>query len=255
MVAPPGKVILELDHATLEVRVIGHVANDRTYIDIYKKDGDPHLETGLRYAKKPIDQLTKQEIKTLRQKAKPVVFGMAYQISSSGLRAYARTFGVEMSKQEADNIHAQYFRDHPDIAAWHNKTERDIRKYKGVRTIFGRFRHLPGIKAKDQSEQAKAVRVGINVQIQNPASDLTLLGGLNIIKDSEYVQSSAIQGTIFLHDALFFEIDEEMLEHYVTLCKNHMETVDIKSMFGFDLKVPLKVDAEYGYDLANTNEL
>jgi DNA polymerase I-like protein with 3'-5' exonuclease and polymerase domains len=93
------------------------------------------------------------------------------------------------------------------------------------------------------------------VQIQNPASDLTLLGGLAVIRSEEYKNDPDFKATIFLHDALFFEFGTNNLENYITLCKNCLENVDIKSLFGFDLKVPLIAEAEYGYNLANTEEI
>jgi len=255
MTAPPGKVIVEFDHATLEIRIIAHVAGDRTYIAVYKVGGDPHYETGIKYSLKPVSQLSKKEIKVLRQNAKPINFGLPYGMSPGGLQAYARTFGIEMTERRATDIHHQYFVDHPDIVSWHDWTEQELRNHKKVRTIFGRLRHLPSISSHDRKEQSKAKRIGINVQIQNPASDLTLMGGVDIIHSDMYKDNDEIKGTIFLHDALFFEVDEKKIEHYVTLCKDYLENVDLKSKFGFDLRVPLKVDAEYGYNLSETTEL
>ena len=254
IIAPPGKKLMELDHATLELRTIAHVANDKLYLQMFKDKKDPHLLTGLSYSKKRLEDMTKDEIKSVRQSSKAINFGLPYNISPAGLAIYAKTYGVEMSIGMAEKRHRQYFLDHPDIKLWHDKIKRQLKTVGYLRGIWGRKRILQGAKSSKQSEKAKAFRVGTNFLIQGPSSDLTLLGGYNLITSEEYQNTDGIEVVVFLHDAIYLLVDEDKVAQAKRLCANAMEHVDT-SQFGFKFNVNFIADTECGNNLAEMEEI
>jgi DNA polymerase I-like protein with 3'-5' exonuclease and polymerase domains len=56
---------------------------------------------------------------------------------------------------------------------------------------------------------------------------------------------------LFIHDELLFEVRDEpaIKEKYYYCIKDAMEHPPLKSMFGFELTVPLVADAKVGYNL------
>jgi len=175
-------------------------------------------------------------------------------MSPSGLQNYAKTYGVHLSDRDAKDKHRKYFEDHPDVAAWHNRVKNDLVTKGSLRSIFGRLRTLSGAKSKDNAERAAAARIGTNFEIQNPASDLTLMGGHDII-NSEWYNKEDIQALIFLHDALFFEVRDEKLKELVPKLKECMENVDTFSRFGYRFDVQFIAESEAGKRLSEMEKI
>ena len=122
-----------------------------------------------------------------------------------------------------------------------------------VRTAFGRKIPIPNIYSDDRGAQAEAERFGINVIIQGPSSDYTLLGGHRVIKSPDYDRSK-IAIAIFIHDSFVFEVDADKITDYFHVVKNHMENIDTEK-FNFKLSVPFKAEGEYGLNLSEMEAL
>jgi DNA polymerase I-like protein with 3'-5' exonuclease and polymerase domains len=99
----------------------------------------------------------------------------------------------------------------------------------------------------------EAIRLAVNLQIQGPSSDLTLLGGWAVVNDEEFLFSEALP-IIFIHDSFVFEVQDDKIEKYSKIIKRCMESVDTSS-FGFELTVPFKVDMKMGKNLSEMKDL
>ena len=99
----------------------------------------------------------------------------------------------------------------------------------------------------------EAIRLAVNLQIQGPSSDLTLLGGWAVINDENFSLKEA-RPIIFIHDAFVFEVDDDKIEKYAKIIKRRMESVDT-SDFGFELTVPFKVEMKVGKNLSEMKDL
>jgi DNA polymerase I-like protein with 3'-5' exonuclease and polymerase domains len=181
IVAPDGKKLLETDHSMSELRWTAEVANEEKMKEIFRKGGDIHMFTGANIAGSPLKIGSKKEmvgqlydllvnddeIKTMRQSAKAVNFGLIYLMSSYGLKNYAyQGFGVKLSDYESNEWRNGFFDLYPGIAPWHERELMEMEKKGCVTTIFGRRIPVPNIYADDKGAQREAERFGINVLIQ-----------------------------------------------------------------------------------------
>ena len=194
------------------------------------------------------------QIKDMRQSAKAVNFGLIYLMSAFGLKNYAyQGFGIKLSDHQANLWRDGFFNLYPAIATWHEKEIQEMEKSGCVVTIFGRKVPIPNIYSDDRKIQKEAERFGVNVRIQGPSSDYTLMGGDNVIKDENY-DRSICKPVLFIHDAFIWEIDMDKLKEYGAYIIDKMTNIDTQKKFGFTLSVPFVAEAEEGYNLADMIE-
>lgn len=176
-------------------------------------------------------------------------FGFVYGMSAAGFKNYARvSYHMKITDQEAQKYRVKYFNLYRDLPLWHKDCDDQIRSQGFIRTLFGRKRILPNVFSPDRAAAAEAVRIGTNVIIQGPSSDATLMGGNNVVSHPEFNPNEA-SINIFIHDALIFEIDEDKVDKYAKIIRYGMENIDTKT-YGFNLTVPLLVEAEFGKNLS-----
>jgi DNA polymerase I len=77
-----------------------------------------------------------------RKLAKAVNFGLLYGMGAKGLRSYAlRSYGVEMSLEEAALYRRRYFQTYPGLKEWHDRERRAwLHGETETRTLTGRRR-------------------------------------------------------------------------------------------------------------------
>lgn len=257
-VAPEGYKLLNLDLSQAELRFIAHESQDERMMDAYKNDEDIHIITAKTFVArsgKKWEDLTKAEQKTARQKAKPANFGLSYLLSVPGLKDYAlNDYGIRLSLQEAKEMWGAWHNLYPKVKEWQDKCIQEMYREGKVRTIFGRNRYLRILHSKDEQLVKRAEREGVNVKIQGPSSDYTLLGGYQMYK-SGLIDEINIKEVNFVHDSLAYEIIEDKIEYYAKELKYRMEHVDTLTDFGFELSVPMKVDIQIGDDLYSMEEM
>lgn len=268
IVAPDGKKLLETDHSMSELRWTAEVANEPTMKKIFDSGGDIHLFTGADISgypltignkKEMVDQilsmgLNGDEIKNMRQGAKAVNFGLIYLMSAFGLKNYAyQGFGIKLSDHQSNQWRDGFFNLYPEIGPWHEKEIQEMEKKGSVTTIFGRRVPVPNIYSDDRKMQREAERFGVNVLIQGPSSDYTLMGGDNVIKSKDY-DRNICRPVLFIHDSFVWEIDMDKLKEYGLRIIEKMTNIDTKSKFGLTLSVPFVAGAEEGYNLADMIE-
>ena len=255
LIAPPGKLLLEVDHSMSELRWIAEIANERTMKKIFSNGGDIHMTTGLELAGiRSIEGIEPEVLAEIRRNAKAVNFGLCYGMSAFGLRNYAyQSYDILLSDDMAMDWRNTFFALYHDLPHWHEETKMRLQQQGFVRTAFGRKIPIPNIYSDDRGAQAEAERFGINVIIQGPSSDYTLLGGHRVIKSPDYDRSK-IAIAIFIHDSFVFEVDADKITDYFHVVKNHMENIDTEK-FNFKLSVPFKAEGEYGLNLSEMEAL
>lgn len=257
IIPPEGYVLVECDYKVSELRWVGHVANDKKMISIFKQGEDPHKIVGLKVRGLPENYEFKdgKELKETRQHVKPINFGLIYGLQPPSLIRYAKQeYGVEYSLKQAKEFYDMFlYKEFKDIPIWHKKDTQKLRKQGYLRHVFGRKRVLPQVHSEEEYLQAQAIRTGLNFMIQGPSSDATLLGGYGILND-ERMNKEECRIVLFIHDALVFEIKKEKLDYYLPIIKDYMENIPTED-FGFTLKLPLEIEAEVGKNLASMKEV
>ncbi len=139
--APPGKVLVKCDYSTAQMRGATRLAGDETLMRIFAEDTDPHVATAKLL-------LGKQEInEDDRQIAKSANFGLLFGMLAKGLRVYSKmTWGVNLSKSQAEIYRNKWLQAYAGIARWHQKTEatqaRETRTTSGRRVLLTGFASL-----------------------------------------------------------------------------------------------------------------
>jgi DNA polymerase-1 len=180
-------------------------------------------------------EVTKQE----RKLAKAVNFGLLYGMSPGGLRNYARaSYGVEMTKEEAERYWQHFFEAYPGLRAWHDREYVRLKKYgkTETRTLSGRRR--TGVTKLTER---------LNSPVQGTGAD-----GLKLALALLYERRGECPGAVpilAVHDEVVAECPEEQAEEVkVWLVKamvDGMEEVLNSGPDNDDLeRVPVRVEVE-----------
>lgn len=239
--AREGYKLVAADYSQIELRIAAMLANESRMLRIYLNKGDIHMDRATRITGKLPKDVTKEE----RARAKPVSFGFLYGMGHTNFTTYARdNYEVEYTESEARKVRQQFFDDFPGLLAWHDRQRRLVRRYGRVTSIFGRTRHLPDINSGDEKVRKEAERQAINTVVQGPASDLMLLACI-VLNERLPEEEARVIGTI--HDALLFEIRDDVVDEWAPVIKEEMEDVSrVRRLFGADITVPVEVDIEVG---------
>lgn len=255
-VAPEGYYVLEADLSQAELRISASMANEPTMLRIYREGGDIHKETALivlGISKARFMELSKDEQKSARQKAKAVNFGFIYGMGWRKFIGYAKTqYGVEFTDEEAQRIRNAFFAKYSKLTAWHERQRKEAERTGQVRSYSGRIRHLPMIYSDDEMIQQEAGRQSINSPVQEFASSLGVMAIGRLVKeiDPKYLAPIA-----FVHDAIFCYVKAEYLEWGAKTLKWYMETNPLREWFGVKLPCPIVADVSFGLNFGDTYEL
>src|SRR5215211_1658371 len=134
--APEGRVFVIADYSQIELRIAAKISGDKEMLSAYTEGQDLHTLTAR--------SLTgREEIGIYERKlAKAVNFGLLYGMGAQGLRSYAlRSYGVEMSLEEATLYRRRFFETYPGLKRWHDDQRRAwLRGGKETWTLAGRRR-------------------------------------------------------------------------------------------------------------------
>jgi DNA polymerase-1 len=134
--APEGCLFVIADYSQIELRIAAKISGDTEMLSAYAEGRDLHTRTA--------QSLTgRQDVrKDDRKLAKAVNFGLLYGMGAKGLRSYAlRSYGVEMSLEEAALYRRRFFETYPGLRRWHEQERRAwLRSETETRTLSGRRR-------------------------------------------------------------------------------------------------------------------
>jgi DNA polymerase-1 len=225
--AGDGYKILSADYSQIELRLMAHMADDKTMIESFKKDEDIHRRTAAEVYGVDIKDVTDSQ----RRAAKTANFAIIYGVSAYGLSQQS-----ELSVKESKDFIDIYFDRYPGIKRYMDHMINFARDNGYVSTMFGRRRYLSDINAKSVQARQFAERIAINTPIQGSAADMIKIAMINIAKDIKGMKSMMI---LQVHDELVFDALEDEIKKLTQHIKKRMEGA-------VDLKVPIKVDIGLG---------
>jgi DNA polymerase I len=134
--SPEGRVFVIADYSQIELRIAAKISGDAEMLNAYAEGRDLHALTA--------QSLTGREdvSKDDRKLAKAVNFGLLYGMGAQGLRSYAlRSYGVEMSLEEARLYRRRFFETYSGLKRWHDWERRFwLCGETETRTLTGRRR-------------------------------------------------------------------------------------------------------------------
>ena len=225
----PGCVLVDADYSQIELRVLAHIADDKTMQEAFRGGMDIHTVTASQVFGVPPEQVTPLQ----RRHAKAVNFGIVYGISEFSL---AEDIGV--SRYEAREYIDSYLANYRGVKAYMKRVVDDAREKGYTETMFGRRRYIPELKSSNFNARSGAERIALNTPIQGTAADLIKLA---MIRVDRALAAHFPEARLLLqvHDELIVECPEEIAPQVAALVSREMEQVA-------SLKVPLTAEAKIG---------
>ena len=162
-VAEPGHLLLSADYSQIELRVLAHLSGDEILIDTFRRGEDVHDRTS-REVFGPLSAIPKDE---QRRISKMVNYALLY-----GKSAFTLAKDIGVSRKEAESFIEAYFGRYPKVRSFIDETVETARQTGSVRTLLGRLRRLPDLRAKNFQVRAEAERQARNTPVQGSAADL-----------------------------------------------------------------------------------
>ncbi len=232
-IAEPGNTLLAVDYSQIELRVVAHIAVDKTMIKAFHEDQDIHAATAAAVFGTTVKKVTPEQ----RRSAKAVNFGLIYGMSPFGL-----TRATDLTLAEAEEFVKVYFEQFPGVRAYLDQAREQAAERGYVETLLGRRRYFPQLAKGGQPSptqlRARAEREAVNSPIQGSAADIIKLA---MIELPRALRSAKLKASMLLqvHDELVFEVPTAQLKKTAKVVQQVMQSA-------YKLKVPLKTDAKAG---------
>jgi DNA polymerase-1 len=193
--AEPGAVLISADYSQIELRVLAHAAEEPVLKEIFKRGEDVHTATASQVfgvAAEDIDP-------GMRSKAKMINYGIVYGLSDFGLADR-----LNIPREEAKEFIDAYLERFPRVAAFMAETIEQAREDGHVKTLWGRRRQIPELRARNYQVRTLGERLAVNTVIQGTAADIIKLA---MVRCHQALADSGLQTRLLLtiHDELLFE--------------------------------------------------
>ena len=163
-VAEPGHLLLSADYSQIELRILAHLSKDQTLIDTFRRGEDVHDRTS-REVFGPLSPVPPDE---QRRVSKMVNYALLY-----GKTAFTLAKDIGVVQEGGRDLHRGLLRPlSRRCARFIDETIVKARETGHVRTLLGRLRRLPDLRAKNFQVRMEAERQAMNTPVQGSAADL-----------------------------------------------------------------------------------
>ena len=222
--AKEGNKIVAMDLTTAEVYVAAALSGDKNLCDVFKSGGNFHSSIAKLVFRLPCEV---EEVGDLypfeRQAAKAVTFGIMYGAGPHKIsQQVTKDSGSEFSIHEAQSVINQYFNQFNRLKNWLDEQKEFIESNAFLYSTFGRKRRLENVRSDDKGIASHEVRSGINFLVQSVASDINLLGGVDM---NNYIKEHGMKSKIFalVHDSILAECPEHEIDAYSAKLKEFIQ--------------------------------
>ncbi len=224
-----GHVLVDADYSQIELRVLAHIAEDKTMQEAFCAGYDIHTATAAQVFSTTVENVTPLQ----RRHAKAVNFGIVYGISEFSL---AEDIGV--SRYEAREYIDNYLTNYSGVRTYMKQVVENAKVSGFTRTLYGRKRYVPELKSSNFNVRSGAERITLNTPTQGTAADIIKLA---MIRVENALNGSFPEAKLLLqvHDELIVECPEEIAGEVAELVSREMQQVAI-------LQVPLIAEAKFG---------
>ena len=254
--ARPGYKIIQCDLGTAEVYYAAMLSGDqflqKAFID--KLDFHSYVAKQMFNLDCSVDEV-KKVYPAQRQYAKAITFGIMYQ---AGPAKIAETVnkdaksGEEISIPQSKQFINKYFSEAKALKKFIDGSNSQIENHAFIYSFFGRKRRLPEAKSPNPGVSKHAIRSGVNFLVQSVASDINILGVVDLIKwieDNDYID--AIKPFTVVHDSIVSEVREDLVDEYI---ENARKCIQIDRGLSIP-NCPIKVDFEIGPSWGDLEDL
>ncbi len=218
--ARPGFTIVQGDLGTAEVYYAAALSGDRFLQKAFIDKLDFHSYVAKQIFNLPCEvNQVKSSFPDKRQHAKAITFGIMYQ---AGPAKVAET--AEVQTAEARLFINKYFKEARELKRFIDNSNTFIENNAYIYSFFGRKRRLPEAKSTNQGVAKHAIRSGVNFLVQSVASDINLLG---LIELTDWIKQENIGNQIIpftvVHDSIVAEVKEELVDDYIIKVKEFIQ--------------------------------
>jgi DNA polymerase I-like protein with 3'-5' exonuclease and polymerase domains len=244
--AAPGHKIVAMDLTTAEVYVAAVLANDKALMNVFRSGGNFHSAIAHKVFRLPCEVEQVAELyPDKRQAAKAVTFGIMYGAGPAKIsEQVTKDSGKHFSKSEAQEVIKDYFDAFHKLKAWIDDNQKFIEQNGFIYSFFGRKRRLPNVESTDAAIRSHSVRSGLNFLVQSAASDINLLGAIDM---GEYIKATGMKARIFalVHDSILAEVPEDEIEHYNEKLLHFVQLDRGLSIPGAPVGCDFEIDEDY----------
>jgi DNA polymerase-1 len=230
-VAEPGWKLVSADYSQVELRILAHVSGEPKLREAFLRGDDIHAATAAEVLGRDQAGLTKEE----RNRAKAVNFGIIYGISSFGLSEQ-----LEISREEAQVYIDAYLARFPYVQDFIGRTVEQAERDGEVRTLLGRRRPIPELRASNRQTRSLGERLAVNTVMQGTAADVIKVAMVRIARRLR-TEGRATRLVLQVHDELLLEAPDNEVAAARELVREEM-------VGAFELDPPLVVDVGSGAD-------
>ncbi len=232
---PSYHEFLSADYSQIELRILAHISDCQELIEAFVQDEDIHTKVAADIHDLPIHSVTKK----MRSTAKAVIFGIVYGISGFGLGE-----NLEISRAEATRFINKYYELYPGVKRYMDEIVSEAYQEGCVRTLFQRKRVIDELNSGNYMIRQSGERIALNTPIQGTSADIIKKAMVEIDKKLEENQLKS-KMILQVHDELIFDCYKEEKEILTKIVTETMTNI-------VNLKVPLKVSADFGSDWYET---
>ncbi len=250
--APPGRVLLQIDYKTLEVRVAAQLSGDETLAAVFARGGDPHRENAEAQSEHLwgndfatcgglSGEALQAEQKRRRTVMKGVVFGALY---GQGAQTLAASHGIQEAEAQGaiDGVMGRCRGLKRWIAGQISSARKEGATWTYWRGRRARRRPLYEIRNKSLKDASKGERKSYNTPVQGTGHEYCLSSLVDVV---QWIHDEGADAKVVaaVHDSLAIEVDSEDVEEVVSVVREIMEHRDPTS------SIPTPVDVEIGPSL------
>jgi DNA polymerase-1 len=218
-----GRVFVQADYATIELRVLATLARDDYLRGVFAEGRDIHNEVAERFFG---PSFTKEQ----RVRAKAVVYGLSYGREAMSL---ALEFGIGVG--EAQRYLNEFFQLIPQTAKWRRDLVHQIETTQDdLVSFFGRHRRFY-LLTKDNKKDV--IKESYAFFPQSTASDINIRAAMRLQRDH------GLDLRLLVHDSILAEVDEADAEEVGRLMSSVMSQVAKEEFSDF---VPFPADVKIG---------
>jgi DNA polymerase I-like protein with 3'-5' exonuclease and polymerase domains len=204
-IAAPGHLLLSLDYAHIELRLMAHFSADPTLTNAFANNIDVHALTASHLFHCSPKAITKEQ----RRVAKSINFGLIYGLSAFGLSKQ-----LDISLDDANTFIQTYFATYPAVKVFMEKTHQEAIRNGFVETFFKKQIPTPDIQSSSFHRRQAAMRTAINAPLQGSAAEIIKLAMIQCFdwcKDYNARHPQAIHLILQVHDELIFEVPTDAI--------------------------------------------
>ena len=249
--ARPGYRIIQCDLGTAEVYYAAMLSGDQFLQKAFIDKLDFHSYVAKQMFNLPVEvSEVKKQYAAQRQYAKAITFGIMYQ---AGPAKIAETVnkdakaGEEITSNQSKQFIQKYFNEARALKRFIDASNKQIETSAYIYSFFGRKRRLPEAKSPNRGVAQHAIRSGVNFLVQSVASDINVMGVIDLVKwieDNNFLQY--FKPFSVVHDSIVSEVREDLVDEYIKNAKECIQRDRGLSIPGCPIKVDFEVGPSWG---------